>query len=209
VSGHPESARLRFRRATADDVAALHAHWNAPLVRRYLWDDQEVALETVRAVVAASAADFARAGFGLWVLSDAQGALVGMCGLRPVEGTAEVEILYSLEPARWGSGLATEAAAAVLTYAFDVLSLPRVLGGIDEPNVASRRVLERLGMRPTPPPSGAAPGVRYLVREANAAPATSVTQDSARAARGRPEGARGVGPRRALPDGARGRVPPR
>lgn len=168
MSAEPESPRLRFRRATTDDVAALHVHWNAPLVRRYLWDDQEVALETVRAVVAASAADFVRAGFGLWVLSDAEGALVGTCGLRPVEGTGEVEVLYSLESARWGKGLATEAAAAVLRFAFDVLSLPRVLGGIDEPNVASRRVLEKLGMRPTPSPEGAPPGVHYLALERSA-----------------------------------------
>jgi len=165
VTAAPESTRLRFRRATADDVVALHAHWNAPLVRRYLWDDEAVALETVQAVVAASDDDFARAGFGLWVLSDRDGALAGMCGLRPVEDTGEVEILYSVEPALWGTGLATEAASAVLAHAFDVLGLERVLGGIDEPNVASGRVLEKLGMRPTPSPDGAPPGVRYLVLE--------------------------------------------
>lgn len=171
MSAAPESARLRFRRATADDVVALHAHWNQPLVRRYLWDDEPVALETVHAVVAASEDDFARAGFGLWLLSERDRALVGVCGLRSVEDTGEIEILYSVDPARWGSGLATEAASAVLTFAFDVLGLPRVLGGIDEPNVASGRVLEKLGMRPTPSPAGAPPGVRYLALE-RAAPRT-------------------------------------
>jgi [ribosomal protein S5]-alanine N-acetyltransferase len=149
----------------AGDLAALHAHWNEPSVRRYLWDDQEVALDVVRAVLAASEADFTRAGYGLWVLTDHDGALVGTCGLRPVEDSAEIEILYSVEPPRWGTGLATEAAGAVLRHAFATLGLARVLGGIDEPNVASRRVLEKLGMRPAGAVAGAAPAVRYLALE--------------------------------------------
>lgn len=165
VSTAPRSPRLRYHPMAAADVAALHAHWNAPAVRRFLWDDQEVAPDTVRAVLAASDADFARAGYGLWVVTDAAGALVGSCGLRPVEGTAEIEILYSVEPAHWGSGLATEAAAAVLHQAFAELGLARVLGGTDESNVASRRVLEKLGMRAAPAIAGAAPGVHYLAVE--------------------------------------------
>jgi ribosomal-protein-alanine N-acetyltransferase len=165
VSTAPHSPRLRYHPMGTGDVAALHVHWNAPAVRRYLWDDQEVALDTVRAVLAASDADFARAGYGLWVVTDAAGTLVGSCGLRPIEGTPEVEILYSVEPARWGSGLATEAAAAVLRHAFVELGLARVLGGTNEPNVASRRVLEKLGMRAAPAIAGTPPGVHYLAVE--------------------------------------------
>jgi RimJ/RimL family protein N-acetyltransferase len=147
---------------TADDVDAVHRHWNAELVRRFLWDDQPVALETVRAVLAASSADFARAGYGMWVLRDEAPGIVGLCGLRPIDGSDDVEVLYSIEPARWGRGLATEAARAVLTCAFARLGLTRILGGVDEPNVASRRVLEKLGMRPAAQPSGGPSGVHYL-----------------------------------------------
>jgi RimJ/RimL family protein N-acetyltransferase len=165
VSTEPHSPRLRYHPMRAADVAALHAHWNTPAVRRFLWDDEEVAPDTVRAVLTASDADFARAGYGLWVVTDAAGTLVGSCGLRPVEDTAEIEILYSVEPARWGAGLATEAAAAVLRHAFADLGLARVLGGTDEPNVASRRVLEKLGMHAVPTIAGTPPGVDYLVVE--------------------------------------------
>lgn len=157
-----QAARLHFRRMGPDDVAALHAHWNDPDVRRFLWDDEVVPVETVRAVLATSDASFAQAGYGLWVLLDASGALLGFCGLRRIEGSAEVEILYSVAPARWGDGLATEAAAAVLRHAFGAVGLRRVFGGIDAPNVASRRVLEKLGMRAVEPPEGAPAGVRYL-----------------------------------------------
>lgn len=83
---------------------------------------------------------------------DPDGALVGVVGLRRQEGPAgrgpDVEIVYSLEPARWGQGLAAEAARAVLDYAFGVVGLPRVTAEIDARNSSSAEVVERLGMRP-------------------------------------------------------------
>ena len=145
----PHSKRLVFRPIAAEDETWLHAHWNRPEVRRYLWDDQEVAPATVRAIVWASEADFSRAGYGLWSLARAtDGAFIGMCGLRRVGDGPEVELLYSLEPEAQGAGLATEAAAAVMAFALNVLRLPRVLAGVDAPNTASMKLLERLGMRP-------------------------------------------------------------
>jgi len=144
----PRAARLRFRRPTDADLEPVLAHWNDPDVRRYLWDDAPVARETARAVLAASAADFARAGFGLWIVEVPPATFGGVCGLRPVGDTADLEVLYSLAPALWGRGLATEAARAVVAWAFAGLGLARVLGGVDAPNVASRRVLEKIGMTP-------------------------------------------------------------
>jgi RimJ/RimL family protein N-acetyltransferase len=133
------------------DEPALHAHWNDPDVRRYLWDDRPVAAETVAEVVAASREHFASRGYGLFGLRPPDvAALMGVAGLRPITvDDAELgELLYSLVPAVWGRGLATEAARACLRLAFDRCGLARVVAGVDVPNVASRRVLERLGMRP-------------------------------------------------------------
>lgn len=129
-------------------------------MRRHLWDDQPVPLETVHAIVAASRSSFAEHGYGMWVLESPDG-FAGTCGLRATEG-GDVEVLYSIEPAHWGSGLATEAAGAVLRHALGTLGLPRVLGGVDDANHASRRVLEKLGLTPLPVPDGAPPGVRWL-----------------------------------------------
>ena len=56
----------------------------------------------------------------------------------------------------------------MLRHAFATLGLARVLGGTDEPNVASRRVLEKLGMRPAGAIAGAPPAVRYLAVERDA-----------------------------------------
>lgn len=156
----PASSRLSYVPVTDADVARLHAHWNDPDVRRHLWDDQPVALATVGEVVAASCASFASSGYGLWSLADADG-FVGMCGLRDTDG-GEVEVLYSIEPSRWANGFASEAAASVLDHAFTALGLTRVLGGVDDANHASRRVLVKLGMTPLESSHGGAAHVGWL-----------------------------------------------
>jgi RimJ/RimL family protein N-acetyltransferase len=115
-------------------------------VRLHLWDDQPVALDTVREVVAASRASFAAQWYGMWLLEDECG-FAGTCGLRPTEH-GDVQVLHSIEPDRWRTGLAIAAARAVLDQAFDVLGLSRVLGCVDTANHASWRVLEKLGVTP-------------------------------------------------------------
>jgi RimJ/RimL family protein N-acetyltransferase len=82
-------------------------------------------------------------------------ALLGTAGLRPLDDSedAEIEIVYSLEPDRWGHGYAAEAAVAILDYAFEVLGLGRVLAEIDRDNAASEAVARRLGMRPVETPA--------------------------------------------------------
>lgn len=140
--------RLLLRPVEYADGDFLEAHWNHPQVRRHLWDDEAVARETVEGVTRHSDEHFSTLGYGLWVLCiPDEPSPVGVCGLRPVEGTQLVEVLYSLEPAHWGRGLATEAAGAVLAHGFSTLGLDRIVGGADEPNTASLRVLLRLGMR--------------------------------------------------------------
>ena len=68
-------------------------------------------------------------------------------GLREIEATPDVEVLYGFTPAHWGNGFATEASRAVLAHGFQSAGLARIAGRTDTPNRASARVLERLGMR--------------------------------------------------------------
>ncbi|MCC7368484.1 MAG: GNAT family N-acetyltransferase [Chloroflexi bacterium] len=54
---------------------------------------------------------------------------------------------YGIAREHWGHGLATEAAAAVTGYVFETLGLEKVVARVDPRNVASVRVLEKLGMQ--------------------------------------------------------------
>ena len=141
------TARLVLRPIVPADRVALHRLWTDPDVRRFLWDDRVIDLATVDGVIAASAATFANEGFGHFALCEsAGGPLSGTGGLHRYAPGAEPELLYSLAPERWGRGLATEAARAVVEDAFARLGMPRVLARADVPNRDSVRVMERLGM---------------------------------------------------------------
>lgn len=77
------------------------------------------------------------------------GEVAGWCGLGPLEYDAsETEIFFVVAREHWGTGLATEAAAALLGYAFGTLGLTRVVAVADPGNAASLAVIRKLGMRP-------------------------------------------------------------
>ncbi len=140
------TARLSLCPLTAKDLDAIHALWTDREVRRYLCGDKVVSLAQSRQWLDASTRGFAERRFGLWGLYEAAGGpLVGFSGGRDWP-TGEPELIYGLWPAWWGRGLATEAAEAVLDYVFETLGHPVVMAATDPPNVASVRVMERLGM---------------------------------------------------------------
>jgi [ribosomal protein S5]-alanine N-acetyltransferase len=140
--------RLILRPVTADDHAALLAHWAAPDVRRFLFDGATLSTAEVTEAIEDSTRDFRRAGYGLWLINEKDRAdLVGTAGLRPLDDLG-LEIFYSLAPGSWGKGFATEAARAVVDHALIDLGLPEVLAEVDEGNTASIAVIERLGMTP-------------------------------------------------------------
>ena len=146
------TARLLLTRVGEQDLPTLHAHWNDPQVARWLWDAEPVPLPTVAALITRSTRTFDQSGWGLWALRRARDApLLGVCGLSPFEHVpGGVELLYSLDPTEWSRGLATEAANAVLAYAFEVLALPEVLATTDDANTPSISTLTRLGATPAP-----------------------------------------------------------
>jgi RimJ/RimL family protein N-acetyltransferase len=140
--------RLVLRPVTADDHAALLAHWTEPDVRRFLFDDVALSPAEVTETIEESVRDFAAGGYGTWlILEQARPGLVGTAGLRPLEDLG-LEVFYSLAPGSWGRGYATEAARAVVEHALGALGLPGVLAEVDEGNGASVAVVKRLGMTP-------------------------------------------------------------
>lgn len=87
-------------------------------------------------------------GFGLYAVERrADGAFIGFVGLSHHRALpADVEIGWRLARAAWGAGLATEAATTVRDHAFGELGLPRLIAITTDENLASRRVMDKLGM---------------------------------------------------------------
>ena len=102
----------------------------------------------VDAHIAGTAAHWEQHGFGWYAFTDrGTGALVARGGphFAHVAGREEVEIGWTVAADRWGEGLATELGAASVDVAFGPLGLVDVVSFTLPDNVASRRVMEKLG----------------------------------------------------------------
>lgn len=86
-------------------------------------------------------------GVTLAVTDRDSGALVGAIGLTIARAHQRAELGYWIAVPYWGRGYATEAARAMVDYAFAALDLARVDAHCLTRNVASARVMEKIGMQ--------------------------------------------------------------
>lgn len=158
-----ETEHLVLRPLSEADLDPLHRISNDLLVRRYLWDDEPVSKAQIEGIYAQSVREFAEKGlrlFGIRLRGEEE--LLGICGFRSLENSGEIELAYELSPEWWGRGLTTEASRACLRYAFEEVGLERVVAGVEPQNVASIKVIERLGMRYAGEIVPDQPGTPYL-----------------------------------------------
>jgi RimJ/RimL family protein N-acetyltransferase len=146
-----ETGRLRLRRLDAGDVEAMTALFVDREVRRHLAVNAMDAFEARNFAVhfiRESRAEFQSSGSGaMAVVPRAAPTAAGYCGLRPIPGEAGTfELMYALAPRFWGLGLATEAARACLDWGFRNLSIESVIGMARPENLASCKVMRKLGM---------------------------------------------------------------
>ena len=142
---HTDRLLLRpFTDADADHLFALHSnayvlrYWDAPP-----WGERARAQRFI-----AACRQMADEGTGARLAMDraSDGAFIGWCSLtRWNPDYRSAALGYCLDDAAWGQGYATEAARSLLRWAFDALDLNRVQAEADTRNVASARVLEKLG----------------------------------------------------------------
>jgi [ribosomal protein S5]-alanine N-acetyltransferase len=146
-----ETPRLRLRGFTPDDIAAHARIVSDPLVTRYLPRGPypaEQAPKIAQRTVAYFIEHWEKLGFGVWALTDpTTGALIGQCGLNHLAASDEIEVLYLLDRSYWGAGFATEAARAAVETGFDRVGLGRIIGLTAPQNLASQRVLHKVGLR--------------------------------------------------------------
>jgi RimJ/RimL family protein N-acetyltransferase len=151
LGGPIETSRLRLRPFVAGDLDALFAYQSRNDVTQHLYwgprsrDEVQEAFEGKIAATAIRAeGDFLALAAELASTGEIVGDIV--LGLVSEEHRTG-EIGYIVHPDHHGHGYATEAGRAVLRVAFEDLRLHRVTGRLDARNVASARVLEKLGMR--------------------------------------------------------------
>ncbi len=149
TEGMLETPRLRMRPFAPEDLENFFVLGSDPEVMRYISNGVPRPRAEAADALTKLVDHWQTHGFGVWFLEDRQtGQFLGRCGLRRLPAiNAEVELLYTLMRHAWGRGIATEAAAASLQYAFDVLKLQRIIALAEPANRASWRIMEKLGMK--------------------------------------------------------------
>jgi [ribosomal protein S5]-alanine N-acetyltransferase len=147
--GERQTERLLARRPTPGDRATYHAHFTRPEVESWLRPSPLPPFDAkvVDELFLGDCTHWVDHGFGPWVLLDKEtGEFVGRGGLAwtAVEGLAEVELPWSIEPHLHGRGLATEAAKAAIEWANE-LNFDQVAALTLPHNVASQRVAQKAG----------------------------------------------------------------
>lgn len=145
-----KTERLLLREFVAQDWRPMYVYQNDPrYLEFYQWEhrsEQDVKAFTRRFLDQQQ--ESPRSRFQLAIVLSDSNKMIGNVGIRKPDANAiSAELGYELEPREWNNGYGTEAATAMLKFAFEQLRLHRVSARVNANNSASIRLLEKLGMR--------------------------------------------------------------
>jgi ribosomal-protein-alanine N-acetyltransferase len=147
---HVETERLILRDFKNSDWGALHVLYMKPETVKYNpsgYPENEEASKAIVGGWARQADNAAREKYTAAIISKADLKFVGVISLDLGDRKYwKGEIWYKLLPDCWGQGLATEATKAMLAFGFEQLQLHRVECGCSIHNIASYKVMEKVGM---------------------------------------------------------------
>ena len=143
-----ETERLVLRAWRPEDAAEAFRIYGDPAVMRFIGTGATTgSVEETATRLQRYIGHHEKFGFGLWAtIEKSTGRLIGNTGLTSLDGGPEIEVGYHLSQEAWGKGYATEVAGALLDYGFQTLGLQTILAVTHPDNVASQRVLEKVGM---------------------------------------------------------------
>ena len=138
------SNRLLIGHFERSDLAQWFLIESDPEVRKYILDGSVLNREQSLAYIVKNIDSYAKFNFGRYTLREKKSLrLIGMCGFLKTE--MGIDFGYRLSKDMWGCGLGFEAANAVLAYGIDVIGLNQIVAGVMPENLASIKILERLG----------------------------------------------------------------
>ena len=144
-----QTQRLIIRELTIDDAPFILELVNEPAWLAYIGDKGVRAMEdAVKYILTGPVKSYETNGFGLWLVQLEQSNMpIGMCGLIKRDTLPLADIGFAFLAAHNGKGYAHEAATAVLEYAQNKVGLLHILAIVNQDNVRSIHLLEKLGFR--------------------------------------------------------------
>ena len=143
------TGRLILRRLLKSDAADMYEYSSDPNVTRFLLWDPHTSIKYTTRYLAYLQSRYKAGEFYDWAVIDRKsGKMIGTCGFTSFDfQNNSAEVGYVLNPAYWHRGIAPEALAEVLHFAFMILGLNRVEAKYMVGNTDSRRVMEKVGMK--------------------------------------------------------------
>jgi [ribosomal protein S5]-alanine N-acetyltransferase len=141
------TARLLLRPWQERDRPALERMARDPEMMRYVRRGRTLSDAEIDEMLARQARQLDRYGvcIGAVVLKE-KDEVIGIAGMQPHDD-GQFELGWWIWKEYWGCGYATEAGAAFIRHARELMGLKRLVAVVDPPNIASCRVAEKLGMR--------------------------------------------------------------
>ena len=150
-----ETDRLILRELKSSDAGAFFAMDHNPKVHQYLWNKPVQKIEETIEVITFVRQQYVDNGIGRFaIILKKANEFIGWAGLK--YNTEEVnhkinfyDIGYRLDEKFWGKGYASEASFAWLKYAFETMNIKKIEAAAHAENVASNRILQKMGMQMT------------------------------------------------------------
>ncbi|NNJ89174.1 MAG: GNAT family N-acetyltransferase [Eudoraea sp.] len=142
-----ETDRLLIREITPVDKEDLFVLHSDPDVQKYTGEAVVESVEEIEKAIEERIEHYKQFGFGRWaiVLKDGM-QFTGWAGLLYLPEFDEIDLGYRFLPQYWGKGIATEASHAILNYGFETLKLDKIVAIAMKENIASIKVMEKVGM---------------------------------------------------------------
>lgn len=141
-----ETEHLRVRESTVTDVEDFYRIYQDPSITYYmeaLFPEKEAEIAYMKSYIEQIYGFY---GFGLWtVILKENGQIIGRAGLSVREGYDEPELGFVIDVQHQGKGYGFEVCTAILKYAKGELEFDRVQALVDKDNLASVRLLKKLG----------------------------------------------------------------
>jgi len=143
-----ETDRILLREFQIEDYKSVFEFSSNKEVARYTGDKVlESEDEAKRIISQIFLSDYKKYGYGRWAaVYKPENKIIGFAGLKYLKSISETDIGYRFLPKYWGKGIATEIATEIIYYGFNTLNLSRIIGIAHPDNIASCKVLGKIGM---------------------------------------------------------------
>ena len=143
-----QTPRLHLRRFTEADASLLLQLNSNPIVLKYLHEPPLVTEEQALHILNTIILPQYKNNLGRWAIYlKTTDEFIGWCGLKYLAEADEIDLGYRLMQNFWGNGYAYEAAKNTIDYGFKKLHLKTIIGRAHVENIASLKILEKIGMQ--------------------------------------------------------------